>query len=197
MADDTPTTSLWLLMGLGDAENRDEEAWREFAHRYHGHILHWCRQAGLKDADAQDAAQEVLLRLMKVMRTFVYDRTKGRFRGFLRKTAAFAIGDVQRRLERTLPVLPDSGLETLGAANTATPDDLAIELEERLLRDAAMVRAKKQADSRDWQAFELRLAGTTQAATAQQLGMSTGWVNKACGRVMARIRRIAQELESA
>src|SRR5690349_5153446 len=45
----------------------DQKAWDEFVRRYHPMILAWCRKWGLQTSDADDVAQDVLLKLLAVM----------------------------------------------------------------------------------------------------------------------------------
>src|SRR5262249_8701835 len=49
---------------------------------YGPRIYAWCRRWGLQDADAQDVAQDILLKLSKRLRTFQYDRSRS-FRAWL------------------------------------------------------------------------------------------------------------------
>src|SRR5437763_12089822 len=75
-------TSVSLLERLR-ADPRDDEAWREFVRRYRPKVFHWCREAGLQDADADDVTQIVLAKLAETMRTFRYDPA-GSFRAWLK-----------------------------------------------------------------------------------------------------------------
>jgi RNA polymerase sigma factor (sigma-70 family) len=59
----------------------NEASWDEFADHYGRHVYRWCRQWGLQDADAEDVAQEILLKLARKLRDFAYD-SKSSFRGF-------------------------------------------------------------------------------------------------------------------
>ncbi len=83
---DESATSLSLLARLRD-DPTDQRSWDEFASRYGRRIYGWCRRWGLRQADADDVKQNVLLILASQMRTFEY-RPSGRFRSWL-KTVAF------------------------------------------------------------------------------------------------------------
>src|SRR5262245_31262762 len=57
-------TSMTLLMRLQQSP-ADQSAWKEFVECYGHRIAGWCRQWGLQEADAQDVAQTVLLKLVQ------------------------------------------------------------------------------------------------------------------------------------
>src|SRR5262245_7323750 len=87
-----PETRASLLQRLGRTP-ADPEAWREFAIQYGAVILEWCRKWKLQEADAQDVAQNVMLKLADKMQRFAYDPDK-RFRGWLRTLAHHAWVDL-------------------------------------------------------------------------------------------------------
>src|SRR5437660_10001 len=78
----------------------DPEAFTEFANHYRAFILAWCRKAGLQEANAEDLAQQILLRLWKLMKRFVYDPERGRFRDWLKTVIRRAIADYFRLMAR-------------------------------------------------------------------------------------------------
>src|SRR5262249_55617213 len=81
-----PTTSATRVSLLGRLRLNplDQAAWNEFVDRYGPMIFRWCRQQGLQGVDAEDVTQNVLLKLARRMRTFVYQPERGRFRDWLR-----------------------------------------------------------------------------------------------------------------
>jgi RNA polymerase sigma-70 factor (ECF subfamily) len=88
-----PTTCPTLLARLRN-DPSNEAAWDEFVEHYGRHIYRWCRQWGLQDADAEDVAQEILLKLARKLRDFAYD-PKSSFRGWL-KTVATTRGGISQ-----------------------------------------------------------------------------------------------------
>jgi len=80
-----PTTSPTLLARLRH-DPSNEAAWDEFIEHYGRHIYRWCRQWRLQDADAQDVAQEILLKLARKLRDFDYN-PQSSFRGWLKTVA--------------------------------------------------------------------------------------------------------------
>src|SRR6476620_714017 len=70
----------------------DQAAWLEFVERYGRKLYGWCRHWGLQEADAQDVAQDVLVRLAAKMRGFDYDPSRS-FRAWLKTLARHALSD--------------------------------------------------------------------------------------------------------
>jgi RNA polymerase sigma-70 factor (ECF subfamily) len=93
-ADTNP--SIFLRLNRTDTDVR-ELAWNEFHARYAGVIAAFARQVGVRTADVDDVVQDVLVGFYATSPTFVYDPSKGRFRGYLKRCTFHA---VQRRLGR-------------------------------------------------------------------------------------------------
>ena len=51
----------------------DTMAWDEFSRCYRPKILQWCRGWGVQEADAEDVAQLVLAKMLKLLRDFQYN----------------------------------------------------------------------------------------------------------------------------
>lgn len=65
---------------------REDEAsadWQRFHDRYAPVVYHMALAHGLSEVDAQDTVQEVLLRFVRNVEKFRYDRQRGRFRNYL------------------------------------------------------------------------------------------------------------------
>ena len=77
MAGDSESRTSSTLLGRLRRDPTDQDAWGEFVNRYGPQIYGWCRKRGLQDADAQDVAQTVLVKLAVKMRDFAYDPADG------------------------------------------------------------------------------------------------------------------------
>jgi len=87
--------SIFLRLNRTDTMLR-ELAWKEFHERYAAAIAGFARQVGVRAPDViDDVVQDVMIGFYSKSPTFVYDPSKGRFRGYL-KTCTFHA--VQRRL---------------------------------------------------------------------------------------------------
>ena len=176
---DNSATSTTLLLRLQLAPS-DQAAWAEFVERYGRRIEGWCRQWGLQEADAQDVAQTVLLKLLRAMETFRYDETQ-RFRAWLKTVTHHAWQDWVRS-RRRIVVGGDSSL--LGVLESiAARDDLAAWMEgayEQELLDQALVRVRPRVQEQTWEAFRLTTyEGLSGAEVASRLGMAITSVYKA------------------
>jgi len=89
--DDPLPTRRSLLSRLKDWN--DQKNWGLFFDRYWRFLYNRARKEGLTDAEAQDAAQETVILVMKKVRTFQYDPQKGSFKGWLMKMARWRILD--------------------------------------------------------------------------------------------------------
>ncbi len=65
-------TSMTLLERLHNHPG-DPQAWTVFVDRYQPKIHAWCVTWGLQPSDAEDVAQEVLVKLFAAMHKFQYD----------------------------------------------------------------------------------------------------------------------------
>jgi RNA polymerase sigma-70 factor, ECF subfamily len=75
--------SIFLRLNRTNARLR-ELAWREFHDRYAPIIAGFARKFGLKPQDIDDVIQDVLLGFYSKSPQFVYDPSRGRFRGYLK-----------------------------------------------------------------------------------------------------------------
>src|SRR5262245_6590175 len=115
-----------LLLRLRQ-EPHDQEAWNEFVERYGRQIAAWCRQWQVQPADADDVTQNVLLKLIGQLRTFVYDPSR-RFRGLLRTMAQNACKDYLAGKHRAVAASGDTGVQAV-LESVEAREDLAARLE--------------------------------------------------------------------
>ncbi len=76
------TTRGSLLVKIRDRS--DAEAWREFDAIYRPMLYRYATARGLDHAGAEDVVQHCMLAVHEHIRSFEYDPTKGRFKGWLR-----------------------------------------------------------------------------------------------------------------
>ncbi len=188
----TSQTNSSLMANLHDGS---AAAWDEFVAKYtrliHGH----CRKYRLQEADTDDLTQEVLIRLLTGFQTFEYDREKGKFRGWLRKTTGFVIKDFWRKRGRSpFPVGGDSGN---GLADTPSDEHFVDELVETMLY--AQAESSVLADVPAWhrEAYFLSQQGKTPEEVAPLLQQEVGTVSVALWRIARRIEGVMKELSGA
>ncbi len=187
-------TSSTLLRALRNNPT-DQSAWVRFVDRYGPLIYRWCRLWGLQEADAEDVTQNIMVELLRQMRTFVYDPA-GSFRAWLRTVAYRGWCRFIDSRRRTVAGDTAGGMEQL--RSDMAREDFLRELEqesdrELLERAVAVVRPRVQPHT--WEAFRLMaVEGRSGAEVAEQLGMKVGTVFVARGKVQKMLREEIQRL---
>jgi RNA polymerase sigma factor (sigma-70 family) len=147
----------------------DREAWDEFVRHYHPMIHAWCVKWGLQVSDADDVAQDVLVKLLAAMRKFQYDPSRS-FSGWL-KIVTFNTSTDFCNGRRREPGQIDPGI------SIAEMVDVRVDLEHKLkslidldLFETAMRRVAKRVKPATWDAFRLTaLESLSGQAVAERL----------------------------
>lgn len=100
--DDTLPTRASLLARLKDASA--DESWREFFDLYWKLIYNAARRHGLREFEAQDVVQEIMLELTRSLKTFNYDPKKGSFKAWLRRETYWRVTDHLRAVRKFEPL---------------------------------------------------------------------------------------------
>lgn len=189
-------TSVTLLARLSGADSA-APAWGEFLRRYGPQVLSWCRHWRLQEADAEDVAQDVLLRVSRQMKTFRYDPGRS-FRGWLKTVTRAAWNDWLDARRRAAQGSGDTSARAALESVTAR-DDLVARLEtefDRELLDTASAAVRGRVDPKTWDAFRLTaVEGLPGAAAAEQLGMKVTAVYVAKGRVQKMLQEEVKSLD--
>ncbi len=192
------STNSMLILRLRDAD--DHEAWRSFVERYTPRIYAWCRRFRLQESDAADVAQNVLVRMVTVMRTFDYERSRGTFRAWLRKVTQNAVMDLMREWERQVQGSGDT-MEMRFLSMVKDPrvvDELAVafEQEQRLeLLAEAEQRVQLRVKPHTWQAYELSaVKQMPSSVVAQRLKIRVSDVYVAKSRVIKLLHQEVAKL---
>lgn len=191
------------LLGRLRHEPRDEAAWNDFAQRYGRMIRGWCRHWGLRELDAEDVAQNVMIQLSRQMQRFEYDRN-GSFRGWLKTVAYRAWCDFlsQRNRQNDNGSGDSNVLQLLNSV--AARDEFLEQMEQewhRELLDEAMSRVRQRVQPHTWEAFRLMTQdGLSGQQVADQLDMKVGAVWVAKSKVQKMLHgeiKLLQALEEA
>ncbi|MGZ3380028.1 MAG: sigma-70 family RNA polymerase sigma factor [Isosphaeraceae bacterium] len=178
-----------MLKGVSNPQNH--EAWEKFIARYGPTIRRWCRHWFPREAD--DKAHDVIYELVFRMMTFEYDRTKGRFRGWLKTVTHNLMAEMKR--EQWLQAGDgDSPLDFLEAGEDLAAR-LAAQYDLELLEKAKdQVRARVQPHT--WAAYVATAEeGRKPAEVARELGMKVGAVYQAKHSVIIEINREIKKLQ--
>ena len=188
-------TSLTLMLRV-QQNPADPQAWDEFAQRYQPIIRAWCLRWGAQPSDADDVAQQVLLKLLGAMKKYRYDPTPG-FRGWLKTVTHNAWLDFVASRRRT------PGQDPQRLASVADSSDAFADLEqqmqqafERELLELAMRRVEPRVKPNTWEAFRLTsLENLSGVEAAERLQMQVSHVFVAKHRVMKLLEQEVRKLK--
>ena len=187
----TPTALLTRI--AADAAGEDEAVWTELVELYQPAMRGFLLKRGTQDSDVDDIMQNVVVRLVGILREGKYDKRRGRFRAYL-STLLYheLIGSVrkaQARMEhRRVPIEEDSAVvesEALAAVERewlAECHDAAVR---HILENTALAETSKAVFR------ELERTGDTCEAVAKRFGLSAASVRQ----IKSRISRMVQALE--
>jgi RNA polymerase sigma-70 factor (ECF subfamily) len=152
-AQDEPTSAS-LLAKIQDAQ--DTAAWQRFFGTYRPLIEGWCRACGLPNADRDEVAAMVLLKVAQRMKQgYVYDPGRS-FRGWLWAVVLSQVNELRAaRYGQLARGSGDSRVQQSLEQHPAPPAAEAVERDlEALVQQAAeRVKARLGPDSPKWQSF--------------------------------------------
>jgi RNA polymerase sigma-70 factor (ECF subfamily) len=183
-------TSSTLLKKVRDTG--DPESWREFVTIYKPLIVSYSRRRGLSEAEAEDATQDVFVRILKALPTFELDHGRGRFRTWLWQVTSNAIVDRARQEGRRVRAEKVWGEGHDGSE----PRDQGewLRLFHRRVLECALRRVRSETRSLTWTCFEehvLKRRPATEVAAGLAVTVNTVYLN--ASRVLARLRERCAE----
>ena len=200
--DDNPTilrtiTNTQLLDDLRNPGN--ETVWQQFVNRYMPMIVKYAVRAGLRSADAEDAAQQTMIAFCTAYQQGKYDREKGRLRFWLYGIARNQIKSVfKRRAKQEVQVAEDTAQTDFFARQPAEADLERVweeEWREAVLRQC-LEEVHREFDAKSIEAFELfAWKGLPAQEVAERLDMTPNAVFIVKSRILKRIRELVPEME--
>lgn len=200
--DDNPTilrtiTNTQLLDDLRNPGN--ETVWQQFVNRYMPMIVKYAVRAGLRSADADDAAQQTMIAFCTAYQQGKYDREKGRLRFWLYGIARNQIKSVfKRRAKQEVQVAEDTAQTDFFARQ---PDEADLEKvweeewREAVLRQC-LEEVHREFDAKSIEAFELfAWKGLPAQEVAERLDMTPNAVFIVKSRILKRIRELVPDME--
>lgn len=179
----TQTTSLTMLGVL--MSDPSSPVWDKFVRLYRPLLEAWAVKNGFQSADAEELAQEILLKLLTALPS--YKREEGRsFRSWLFRLATNAGHDFRRRkATRKLP----AGEGLSGAEESSVFTEMEEQEYRRELIRRGVEAIRGDFEERTMAAFTgTKIDGREAAEVSAELGMTTGAVYVAVNRVMTRLR---------
>jgi RNA polymerase sigma-70 factor (ECF subfamily) len=189
-------TSLTLMMRV-QQDPADPQAWGEFVERYQPIIRAWCLRWGSQPTDADDVAQQVLVRLLGAMKKYHYDPHPG-FRGWLKTVTHNAWVDFVGSRLRT------SGNDHEQLALIADSHDALTDLENQIenafeqeLLELAMRRVEERVKPGTFEAFRLtHIENLSGSKVAERLNMPVSQVYVAKHRVVNLLKEELKGLKA-
>lgn len=191
----TNTTTSGLLSRLFDPE--EEQVWEEFDQRYRPVLLGMGRRLGLHELEADEAAQETLVRFLQAYRAGCYDRQRYRLRAWMSGIARHCIADVHRARALRGKQRGYSALETL-PVEAELEEIWDAECRSTMLRRALdALQRDTRLNGRTMTAFRLLvLEQKSPAQVAEELELGIDSVYQAKNRCARKLRPILEELKT-
>ncbi len=181
-----------LLIRLRDV--RDTDAWADFEHLYAPLLYDYARSRGLNHEDAEDIRSECYAAVVKQIKEFEYDRSKGSFKSWLRTIVSRRVID---RLRKRRELHADSHvLRELPDVDASDEQAWEREWKRQHLRYCVEL-ARPQVSPTVWKAFRMLAEdGASVEAVCEALSMTASQVYKAKARMLALVRERMQILEA-
>jgi RNA polymerase sigma-70 factor (ECF subfamily) len=182
--------SIFLRLKQSDPAPR-EFAWKEFHARYAPIIASFAQRLGARQQDVDDVVQDVLMGFFSKAPTFVYDPSRGRFRGYL-KVCTYRASLSHLGKKARLGGIP---------LDQVDPDAFSIEQvwndcwEQELLERAVHEVRREMGQTKTFQAFERYVAFNQPAKeVAESLAMHITSVYRAKEQITRLLREKAQAM---
>lgn len=175
----------------------DRSAWAEFVELYAPVVYAYAVRHSLQEADAADFTQDAMLGLMRTLRSFEYDRSKGSFRGWLVTVLRNQLKRDGVKATRQPRGTGDTSALLRLSELPAPPIDETLENDLKLSEfHWAAQRVRTEFQPNTWAAFwQTTVEGLAVQPVAERLGMTAGAVYVARSRVLSRIRDEVQKAE--
>lgn len=180
-----------LLERIRDGE--ESLAWGEFFRRYWPVIYGYARRRGCSQHTGEEIVQEVMLKVFQHRDLFRYDPRQGRFRDWLATVVRHQVAEYRRRpAQRIRGLGGDDAIAAEPEAGSPSPDDAWEIVYEHGLLLILLDLVRREANPRDYLAFELTTLGELSPdAVAQITGLSRNSVYKARRKILKRLEELA------
>ncbi len=173
----------------------DDVGWEQFIEKYSRMIFASALQAGLREAEAEDAAQQVSLAVLKYIGGFEHDAQTRRFKPWLLRIVHSCVVDEIRRRDKALP----AGLGEAGEVSGGFDDsfgEIWDEEWERNLLTMSLEQVRSEVSARQYQIYDLYvLQEKPVREIMRKLKVSAASVYIAKCRIGKRIAETAKRLE--
>lgn len=192
-------TDISLLDSLRDESAA--KAWEVFYDRYKDALFRYARKLGLNDADSEEVVQETMIAMMRILPTFIYDRSK-KFRNLLLTIAHRKVMHILKSRYRRDQKHQELQQETVSTEaqsyqdNDFEEEDLA--QWRQALMESALVELRDQSgiNKKSYEVFEaLTVRGLSAAEVAAQHDITVNGVYQIKFRIQKKLKCLAERLE--
>lgn len=200
----TPSTSLSLIHRVG---TNDALAWHRLVHLYGPVVYRWCRRRGIASTDAKDVMQEVFWAVAKSIERYQRDDGRQLFRSWLYGIASHKINDFLRITIKQPGTMPAELLDAtvdlkalghqVGLVDEYLSDSEIAEADRVIVLRRTLEEIRPDYTEIKWSAFWRTVVDEQPAtAIAQELGLRPDHVRQIKYRVLRRLRRELEGLET-
>lgn len=160
----------------------DRVGWREFFDTYWRLIYSVAKRSGMREEDAHELVQDVMVSVANEMPDFRYDRAKGSFRGFLMRIVHRRIADFWRRgvAARKMTVAIEDQVNFAEPVTEDFEKNWDAEWKKQLL-EVALRRVRGKVKLRHYMIFEMAVLRDTPVAEIKKtlgVGLALIYVTK-------------------
>jgi len=174
----------------------DPERWRDFDSIYRPLLFAFLRKQGLKGFEANDAVQDIFVKVLGKIHT--YDRAKCSFRSWLFTVAHHTLIDLARRRASQKKALDGWAARMLHAtrSDSVKMAEEWFKLHRTKILHHALETVRARTSRRAWACFEQRiLRDRAGALVARDLGIEPATVSVNASRVLKKVRAVCQEFD--
>lgn len=184
------TTRASLLLRIRD--RGDAGAWEEFDAIYRPMLHKFAAVSGANPTEAEDIVQHCMAAVHQQIGTFEYDKSKGRFKGWLKTLVANRVRNLIRdRREKNAQSMDFKAL----TAKETSPEDLfeKVWMDEHL--KYALCRVREEVEESTFKAFQLYVIDERPVEEiCELLGVNANQVHKAKYRITKRLSEKLRQL---
>lgn len=197
------TTSSTFLDQMSNSPNK--ELWDQF-YAFYAPVIHgFCARKCVPVDQCDDICQQVMIKLAKKLSDFKYDRSKGRFRGYIICITMNVIKDEQRKYAKQQEMLKSDDMDLmLESIAPEGPSSIVGDIDDdewrmSILRAAAeRVRNSSKATEQGWRIFESYVLEEQDAEdVAQSESVKVNTVYQTKKRMIERITEEARKILAA
>lgn len=190
----TVDTSHSMVEAIASGENEEfEKGFRRFCVLYHLPIRKWCSRWFSRQSDADDAAQEILIRLREKLGK--YKQQDGvRFRNWLSKVSKHSMLDLRRKAKRARSVQLTDEIPEPSASDEQFLFGLVIDYERRMALSAILEQAGTTLNDREKEIMNASLSNESNADLANRLGIEKNALHQAQARLRSKLRESVSQI---